>query len=76
MVKMVSLSNEAYDVLKTLKGLKSFSEVVIELAMNMKKKRNIMEFAGAFKNNADEWKKIEEEIYRDRKNFKLRNHSL
>ena len=42
MVKMVSLSNEAYDKLKMLKGLRSFSEVIVELVDTRKKKRNIM----------------------------------
>ncbi|MEK6908986.1 MAG: antitoxin VapB family protein [Nanoarchaeota archaeon] len=76
MVKMVSLSNEAYSKLKALKGLKSFSEVIVELVNTRKKKKSIMDFAGAFKDNSDEWKEIEEKIYSDRKNFKLRGHNL
>ncbi len=77
MVKMVSLSNEAYAKLKALKGLKSFSEVVVELAdAKSKGKKNIMEFFGVFKDNADEWKEIEKKIYEDRKKFKLRTYNL
>ena len=73
---MVSLSNEAYDKLKMLKGLRSFSEVIVELVDTRKKKRNIMDFAGAFKDNAEEWKEIEKKIYEDRKKFKLRTYKL
>lgn len=75
MVKVISLSDEAYRILKELKGnSKSFSDVVIEIAPQ-KKKRNIMEFAGAFKENADEWERIEKELYAERKRAKLRDYT-
>ena len=70
MVKVISLSNEAYERLKVLKREKSFSELVMELTNN--KKKDIMELAGAFKDSADEWEEIKKKIYEDRKKFKLR----
>lgn len=71
MVKVISLSNEAYEKLKSLKNGRSFSEVVVDLTEN-KNKKNIMEFAGAFTDNKEEWDKIKKKIYSDRKKFKLR----
>lgn len=74
MVKVVSLSDEAYGRLKAIKHEKSFSEVVVELVEN-KKKRNIMDFAGIFAENADEWEKIKKMLKEDRKKAKLRTYS-
>jgi len=71
MVKVISLSDEAYERLKSIKGGKSFSEVVIEFTQS-KKKKSILDFAGAFSDNADEWAKIKKKIYEDRKKFSLR----
>lgn len=71
MVKVISLSNEAYERLKALKREKSFSEVVIEL-VGEKNKKDLSRFCGAFEDNADEWEKIKKRIYEDRKKFKLR----
>ncbi|MDO8508829.1 MAG: antitoxin VapB family protein [Nanoarchaeota archaeon] len=70
MVKVISLSNEAYEKLKALKREGSFSELVMELTNG--KKKDIMELAGAFKDSADEWEEIKKKIYMDRKKFKLR----
>jgi predicted CopG family antitoxin len=75
MVKVISLSNEAYEKLKELKKNMSFSEVVIEIVRDRKKK-SIMEFAGALSNNANEWNEIKEGIYKDRKKFKLREYKF
>ena len=72
MVKVISLSNDAYEKLKSIKNEKSFSEVVVELIECKKKnKKNIMKFAGIFKNDK-EWEKIMKDTENDRKNFKLR----
>ncbi|MFA5174356.1 MAG: antitoxin VapB family protein [Candidatus Pacearchaeota archaeon] len=71
MVKVISLSNDAYDRLKSIKDNKSFSEIVVELIECKKKKRDISKFAGIFKND-EEWGKIMDNIEKDRKNFKLR----
>ncbi len=73
MSKSIALSDDVYNTLKSLKGDKFFSQVVIELIdARKKKKRSIMDFAGAFKGNADEWKEIEKKIYEDRKKVKMR----
>jgi predicted CopG family antitoxin len=73
MVKVISLSNEAYGKLKAIKNGKSFSEVVVELVECRKKeKKDIMRFAGIFKDNKDEWKEIGKMIYENRKKAKLR----
>ncbi|MEK6914955.1 MAG: antitoxin VapB family protein [Nanoarchaeota archaeon] len=75
MVKMVSLSDKAYDRLKVRKGLKSFSEVVVELTNEKSEKyKDIMKFAGIFKDNSDEWGRIEKEIYAERKKAKLKDY--
>lgn len=72
MVKVISLSNDAYEKLKALKNGRSFSEVVVELAESKKKdKKKILKFAGIFKDDK-EWIKIMDETEKDRKNFKLR----
>jgi predicted CopG family antitoxin len=71
MVKVISLSNDAYEKLKAIKNGKSFSEVVVELVECKKKKRDLMRFAGIFKDD-EKWAKAMDEIEKDRKNFKLR----
>jgi len=72
MVKVISLSNDAYEKLKSIKNEKSFSEVVVELIECKKKnKKNIIKFAGMFKGDK-EWEKIMKDTENDRKNFKLR----
>lgn len=76
MVKVISLSDDAYSRLKALKRDRSFSEIVVELVENKRKNRNIMDFAGAFKDNAEEWKEIEKKIYLDRERLKLRSYKL
>jgi len=72
MVKVISLSDEAYRRLKVLKKEMSFSEIVIELIKGERKKEDLSRFCGAFKDNADEWEKIKKRIYDDRKKFRLR----
>ena len=52
MVKVISLSNEAYGKLKAIKGDRSFSEVVIEVT-GPRKKRSIMDLAGAWSDMSD-----------------------
>lgn len=71
MVKVISLSNEAYEKLKSIKGEKSFSEVVIDLSVSRPNK-NIAEFCGVLKNSADEWESIKNKLYEDRKKFRLK----
>ena len=71
MVKVISLSNEAYEKLKALKRDESFSDIVIKL-ISAKKRKNIMDFFGIWKEDADEWEVIKKKIYEDRKKAKLR----
>ncbi len=53
MVKVISLSNKAYETLKSLKkGKESFSDVVLEL-VNKEKKSSLVEFAGIWKNSPE-----------------------
>lgn len=75
MVKVISLSEEAYARLKNIKRDRSFSEVVIELS-NFKPKGNIMSLFGVLKDDADEWDKIKSKIYSNRKKFKIRSVSF
>ena len=76
MVKVISLSNEAYERLKILKGNdKSFSDIVIKITSD-KKKKNLMDFFGIFKEDSNKWEKIKKKIYEDRKKFKLREVRL
>mgnify|MGYP001568746160 FL=1 len=71
MTKVISLSDEAYNELKKLKGEgESFSKVVIKLAKSSKKD-GIMAFAGAWKGKP-EMNKIFKKILKDRKKFKSR----
>ena len=71
MVKVISLSNEAYEKLKFLKGTRSFSEAVVELVGN-KRKKNITEFVGIWADRKEEVDKMKKMIEKDRKKFKLR----
>ena len=53
MVKVISLSNPAYEKLKGMKqGQESFSDVVLKLVEKGKKK-SLLEFAGVWKNNPE-----------------------
>lgn len=72
MVKVISLSNAAYGMLKERKtGDKSFSDVVIELA-HEKPKKSIMDLFGALKDYPESIKAFEESC-KARKNLKLRH---
>lgn len=73
MVKVISLSNDAYAKLKAIKNDKSFSQVVVDLIECKKKdKKDFMKFAGIFAKDKDEWEKIKNKIYEDRENAKMR----
>ena len=51
MVKVISISNEAYESLKQIKGqTESFSDVILKL---LKKKGNIMELFGCAKEDRE-----------------------
>jgi len=78
MVKVISLSNEAYEKLKNVKGDRSFSELVIDMherlsSSKVYRKGEIMKFCGIWKDD-DEWDKIAKILEEDRKKFKLREY--
>ena len=72
MVKVISLSEAAYEKLKKRKTMgMSFSDVVIDL-VDKKPKKSIMDLFGALKNDKESIKAFEES-YKARKNMKLRH---
>ena len=70
MTKVISLSEKAYETLKSMKKPgESFSDVVIRVA-SKEKKRSILEFAGTWKgDDADE---VVAQIMKDRERVKSR----
>jgi predicted CopG family antitoxin len=72
MVKPVSLSNEAYEVLSRMKTKgESFSDVILRLVEKDKKKFRIEDFAGKWKGkDFDDLGNIFKDIERNRKKFK------
>lgn len=75
MVKVISLSNNAYDKLKSLKGKKSFSELIVDLLNRKVQKKNIMEFAGIWKDD-EYWENFKKDIKETRKSAKLKEAKL
>ncbi|MEM2131412.1 MAG: antitoxin VapB family protein [Candidatus Woesearchaeota archaeon] len=74
MTKVISLSDDAYELLKSLKDKgESFSEVVRKIA---NRKKHLYEFAGILKDQNEEWEKISKIIYEDRKRSKLKEVNL
>ncbi len=72
MTRVISLSDEAYTTLKSMKKEgESFSKVVNRITESTKK-RDIMEFAGKWVGSKEETDRIFKEIYESRKKFKLR----
>lgn len=65
--KTVSLSEKAYNLLSAVKeDGESYSQLIMRL-IKRKKNTDILKFAGAFKDNSDEWEEIENWIYSRRK---------
>jgi len=64
MTKVISISDEAYNILKKLKAEKSFSEIIIEIAKDLNA-NGLMEFAGILSDKEAE--KMKKEIYKERK---------
>jgi len=72
MTRVISLSDEAYDGLKSLKtGGESFSEIVNKLTSSAKK-RDVMDFWGKWPGGKEELNRIEKILTDERKKFKLR----
>lgn len=63
MVKVISISDEAYKELKERKAARSFSEIIIELTV--KRKRPLSDFAGILTD--EEAESIKKEMYEMRK---------
>ena len=76
MVKVISLSEEAYSKLKSMKGEKSFSELVIGLASERKPRKSLIDLASALKDSAEEWEGIKKKVYDDRDRFNIRKVKL
>lgn len=75
MVKVISLSNIAYETLKSLKRRNnSFSDVVLNL-VNKEKRASLLEFKGVWK-NAPEMDKIFEDVLHERHNSRDRKINL
>ena len=75
MVKVIFLSNKAYESLKTLKEAKeSFSDVVLKLA-DKEKKKSLLEFAGLWK-EMPELDKIFEGVINERRTSRYRKIDL
>ena len=71
MVKIISLSEEAYSELKKLKGVNSFSEVVLGLVKP--RKSSLLNLAGKWPGSKTELNNIKEDIKKERKRFKLKD---
>ena len=75
MTKVISLSDEAYHDLKSLKGHdKSFSDIVRELARKVKKKK-LLDLAGAW-SDSPEMDGIFKNIFEERHKTKGRDAKL
>lgn len=74
MVKIISLSDSAYALLKRVKGEHSFSEAV--LATFTPKKADLLEVFGKWPGSKKELTKIEKTLSVDRKKFKLKDVSF
>ena len=67
MTKPVTLSNEAYEALKKVKGKDmSFSDIVLKLVKQSMSKHDFNKFAGALKARASELEKFKLQIEEDR----------
>lgn len=73
MVKVISLSNEAYEKLERIKENMSFSELIVNL-IKEKEKRKIEDFVGVWSD--EEGKKIKEKISENRKKQKIKKADL
>ncbi|MBD3361560.1 hypothetical protein GF358_02080 [Candidatus Woesearchaeota archaeon] len=68
MTKVISLSDDAYDALKSIKDSgESFSEIIRKLA-----KKDILDFFGKWPGPKKELSKISRELKKERKGFKTR----
>ena len=74
MTKVISLSENAYETLKSMKRPgESFSDVVIRVA-SKEKKKSILEFAGTW--NGDDADEVLAQIMKDRERVKSREFEM
>ena len=74
MTKVISLSEKAYETLKSMKKPgESFSDVVIRVA-NKEKKKSLLEFAGTWK--GDDANDVLAQIMKDRERVKSREFEM
>jgi predicted CopG family antitoxin len=75
-VKVISLSNEAYEKLAQLKHNHSFSETVLSLIEEKheekKPKKALLSLLGSWPGGNEELNRIERMVNEDRKKFRLR----
>ena len=72
MTKVISLSNTAYDEIKSLKeSHESFSDVIIKLVENIKQ-RPLMDFFGKWPSKNEEALHIKKKLEKERSSFKTR----
>ena len=64
MVKVISISDDAYNELRKIDEEKSFSEIVIEIVRE-KKKKTLRELAGSW--SKEDAERIKKELYDERK---------
>jgi predicted CopG family antitoxin len=65
--RTISLSDDVYNDLKNEKrDNESFCQVIERMLGKKKKANKILKLYGVWKDQGDEWNRIEEEIYRDR----------
>ena len=72
MTKVISLSDNAYSIMKSLKhGDESFSDVVLKLTDKAGHK-SLLEFYGKWPGTKEELNEIENILEKDRKRFKVK----
>jgi predicted CopG family antitoxin len=73
MVKVISLSEEAYRKLKALKSGRSFSETIVDIVdARRKKKKSISNFIGIWSGDDEYWKNFKKEVRKSRNKAKMR----
>ena len=64
--KTISISHDAYEALRKEKRAgESFSALILRI-LGGKQGKSIMELAGAFRENSEEWENIENLLYKQR----------
>ncbi|MFX1259285.1 MAG: antitoxin VapB family protein [Promethearchaeota archaeon] len=71
--KTISLNEKAYKRLRKFKRDKeSYSDLIIRLCDTQENKEKgdiLLKYMGLFKNNSDDWEKVEKEIQKERERY-------